>query len=71
MIDSLYYSSRNNPEVWKLFCELQNKLPKALLFITKDLNSASESVQIHVYRNSQTKRKSATWVFVILPLEFL
>ena len=27
--------------MWKLFCELQNKLPKAFLFITKDLNSAT------------------------------
>ena len=25
-------------EVWKLFCGLQNKIRKALLFITKDLN---------------------------------
>ena len=25
-------------EVWKLFCELQNILPNALLFIMKDLN---------------------------------
>ena len=25
-------------EVWKLFCRLQNKLRKGLLFITKDLN---------------------------------
>ena len=33
MIDSLYYSSRKGPgEVWKLFYELQNKLPKALWF---------------------------------------
>ena len=29
--------------MWKLLCELQNKLPKALLFITKDLNSANVS----------------------------
>ena len=28
-------------EVWKLFCGLQNKLQKALLFITKDLNGPS------------------------------
>ena len=30
-------------EVWKLVCVLQNILPKALLFITKDLNSANLS----------------------------
>ena len=30
----------------KLFCELQNILPKALLFITKDLNWPNGSVQI-------------------------
>ena len=42
MIDSLYYLSRKIPETCEnFFCELQNKLPKALLFITKDLNSAS------------------------------
>ena len=32
MIDSPYYSSRQVVEVWKLFYELQNKLPKALWF---------------------------------------
>ena len=36
-------------EVWKLFCGLQNKLRKALLFITKDLNGPSGSVQF--FRN--------------------
>ena len=43
MIDSLYYSSQKIPdrERCENSCELQNKLPKALLFITKDLNSAS------------------------------
>ena len=38
--------SEDPGEVWKLFCELpQNKLPKALLFITKDLNSANVFVK--------------------------
>ena len=40
MIDSLYYSSRKIPERCEN-SELQNKLPKALLFISKDLNSAT------------------------------
>ena len=40
MIDSLYYSSWKIPGRCENSCELQNKLPKALLFITKDLNSA-------------------------------
>ena len=40
MIDSLLFKSEDPGEVWKFFYELQNKLPKALLFITKDLNSA-------------------------------
>ena len=34
----LLFESEDLGEVWKLFCELQNILPKALLFITKDLN---------------------------------
>ena len=34
----LLFESEDPEEVWKLFCELQNILPKALLFITKDLN---------------------------------
>ena len=34
----LLFESEDPGEVWKLFCELQNILPKALLFITKDLN---------------------------------
>ena len=37
----LLFESEDPGEVWKLFCELQSKLPKALLFITKDLNSAA------------------------------
>ena len=36
----LLFESEDPGEVWKLFCELQNKLPNALLFIKKDLNSA-------------------------------
>ena len=39
MIDRVYYSSREDPEeVWKLLCGLQNKLQKALLFITIEIN---------------------------------
>ena len=38
MIDSLYFSSRGGV---KLFCGLQNKFRKALLFITEDLNGPS------------------------------
>ena len=30
-------------EVWKLFCGLQTKLQKALLFITKDLNRSTDA----------------------------
>ena len=36
-------------KVWKLFCELQNKLRKALLFITIDLNFPTGLV--HFYRD--------------------
>ena len=32
-------------EVWKLFCGLQNKLRKALLFITTDLNGPNALLQ--------------------------
>ena len=39
----LVFESEDPGVVWKLFSELQDKLPKALLFITKDLNSASVS----------------------------
>ena len=42
----LLFESEDPGEMWKLFCELQNKLPNALLFITKDLNSANGWVQI-------------------------
>ena len=28
----LLFESEDSGEVWKLFCELQNKLPKALVF---------------------------------------
>ena len=43
MIDSLYYSSRKIPERWEnSFVNYRINLPKALLFITKDLNSATE-----------------------------
>ena len=38
---SLYYSSLKIPERWENSCELQNKLPKPLLFITNELNSAT------------------------------
>ena len=34
----LLFESEDPKEVWKLFCELENILPKPLLFITKDLN---------------------------------
>ena len=45
----LLFESEDPGEVWQLFCELQNKLPKALLFITKDLNSAI----VHVINSNQ------------------
>ena len=37
----LLFESEDPGKVWKLFCELRNILPKALFFITKDLNWAS------------------------------
>ena len=49
MIDSLYYLSREIQERCEnsFVTELQNKLPKALLFITKpEFNSATGRVQI-------------------------
>ena len=36
----LLFESEDPREVWKLIGELQNKLPKALLFITKDLTAS-------------------------------
>ena len=42
MMDNIYYSRQKIFEkVWKLFCELQNVLPIELLFIAKDLKSAT------------------------------
>ena len=43
MVDSLFFSSLESDfgEMWKLFCELRNILPKALYFISKYLNSAT------------------------------
>ena len=40
----LLFESEDPWEMWKLFCELQNKLLKALLFFTKDLNCPVESL---------------------------
>ena len=45
----LLFESEDPGEEWKLFCELRNKLPKTLLFITKDLNSAI----VHVINSNQ------------------
>ena len=58
MIDSLNYLSRDPGEVWKIFCEIQEQLPKALLFITKGLNSAI------VFHNNSLQRFSSFTFYI-------
>ena len=67
-------------ELWKLFCGLQNKLRKALLFITKYLNGP-DAYFVGVYKQTsltswnmllfnRMRRKLMTWSFKNPCLEY-